>query len=339
MCNRLFAVLLVLGLVTGVYAGTDPDVIELGDILIHYTFDAADDLGGAYVVNWGEMGEVHIGEINSQSSDGYQYAPSLIGEGMVLTNDGPILPADPGTPNNELADSIDIESGTETDPLMAPFENKSISIWFRQDLPVNPDNHQGLWTGNNNYIFGSYCTYQTHIMLIQDPWEPGVAPDVLQVRAGGRDVGTGKHYSGNMAMMPITLGDWHHVVLTLENVCGLEEGDWDNALARTFVDGVQVGAGYMIRNSDAYKWSTNYNWLRGANVGGYQFSEDGTYEVIDGATVDDLAIYEGALTTAQVALLYSNGLQGIAAANFDTPEPATIALLGMGALALLRKRS
>ena len=330
MCNKLFAVLLVLGLVASVHAG-------LGDMVIHYTFDSCDDIGGYVLNNGGTLGMPGMGEVEAQSADGIQYAPSLIGEAIVLTNDGPTPPADPGVANNERCDTIDIEPGAETSELMAPFDNKTISVWFRQDLMINPDNHLGLWTGNNNYVFGTYCTYQSQILLVQDPWQPGVAPDKLVVRAGGRDINGASHYSGLMGQMPITLGDWHHVVLTLENICGAE--GFDNALARTFVDGVQVGAGVCIRNSDAYRWGSYRDWLDKSMIGAYQFDEAGRYEAADGMTVDDFAIYEGALSTAQVVQLYENGLQGVAADHFDTPEPATIALLGMGALALLRKRS
>ncbi|HUV40780.1 MAG TPA: hypothetical protein VMW23_03205, partial [Sedimentisphaerales bacterium] len=98
MCNKLFAVLLVLGFVAGAGA------VDFGDLYLHYTFDLADDLGGmvtngSYVEGtWkdaGVLGELAMGEVVSQSADGYQYTPSLMGEGMVLTNDGPVFPADP----------------------------------------------------------------------------------------------------------------------------------------------------------------------------------------------------------------------------------------------------
>ena len=341
MCNKLFAVLLVLGFVAGAGA------VDFGDLYLHYTFDAADDIGGM-VTNgsvipgdpptWkdaGVLGELAMGQVVSNSSDGYQYTPSLIGEGMVLTNDGPIPPADPAVVNNEMADTVDIETTTETDPLWRPFEDKTISIWFRQDLPINPDNHCGQWTSDLNYIFATYGPKTRMMMMIlPSATDPFVGPDKLVFRAGGRSISNVQYNTPDLGNIEITLGEWHHAVLTLTNIDGPEGS---NCLARAYLDGVMVGVGKTIRASDQYKSSAYWDYPVGANIGAYQFDENTNYEAADGITVDDFAVYQGGRPGQDIAGIYAEGLQGIAA--HDIPEPATIALLGLGALALLRKRS
>jgi len=337
MCNKLFAVLLVLGFVAGAGA------VDFGDLYLHYTFDLADDLGG--MVNnsipegelpvGGGLGELAMGEIVSQSADGYQYTPSLMGEGMVLTNDGPATGHDPAVVNNELCDTVDIETTTETDPLWRPFEDKTISIWFRQDLPINPENHNGLWTSDLNYIFATYGPKtRMMIMLLPNEAEPFVGPDKLVFRAGGRSFAGVQYNTPDLGNIDLALGEWHHAVLRLMNVDGVEGS---NCRATAYLDGVMVGSGLTIRASDQYRYSAYWDYPVGANIGAYQFDDFTNYEAADGITVDDFAIYEGALSPALIAQVYAEGLEGIAA--HDIPEPATIALLGLGALALLRKRS
>lgn len=246
MCNKLFAVLLVLGLV--VAAGA----VEKGDLYLHYTFNIADDLGGMVANSGGALGELAMGEVVAQSADGYSYTPSLMGEGMVLTNDGPVPPVDPTLVNNELCDTVDIETTTETDPLWRPFEDKVISIWFRQDLPINPENHNGLWTSDLNYIFATYGPKtRMMMMLLPNETDPFVGPDRLVFRAGGRSFGGVQYNTYDMGNIEITLGEWHHAVLRLSNVDGVEGS---NCLATAFLDGVAVGSDLTIRASDQYRW-------------------------------------------------------------------------------------
>ncbi|MEM6257730.1 MAG: LamG domain-containing protein [Planctomycetota bacterium] len=52
--------------------------------------------------------------------------------------------------------------------------------------------------------------------------------------------------------------------------------------------------------------------------------------------IDDLAIFDEALTAQEVAALYNDGLNGLNAAG--VPEPGSLALLGLGGLLIARRR-
>ena len=79
--------------------------------------------------------------------------------------------------------------------------------------------------------------------------------------------------------------------------------------------------------------------MPGLTIGGYhEISIAGYFTKIpDGMLIDDFAIISGAMDDATVANIYAIGLQGVSVEN-AVPEPTTIALLGLGGLALLRRK-
>ncbi|MHC4396229.1 MAG: LamG domain-containing protein [Planctomycetota bacterium] len=112
---------------------------------------------------------------------------------------------------------------------------------------------------------------------------------------------------------------WWHVVATIDNV------DWKTT--SLYINGVlqeSVQSWYPAYTNDL-------DILIGSepNRTGWDFTWDGY--------IDDLRIYDYALTDIETADLM--GLTYNEAARPTIPEPMTIFLLGLGALALLRKRS
>ena len=332
MCNKLFAVVLVLGLVSSAVAGVDGDMSA--DLIIHYTMDAADGgmpgPGGTYQMNsGGSLGPGGNGLEQFKSSDGIDYGPGLFNEALYISNDG--VGPDPcaSAQNLEMGDYIDIPA-SPTEALLAPFENRTVSLWFRENVMIDPAKHIGQWNGPDTFLVGSHWRYYCMIKLEQDEVDPGVAPDILKTKLGGKNNAAIGVQFAEQGWIPINLGEWHHVAVTLRNYgdpCDIG----NNMQVATYFDGALVAKqGQCTRFSQARGGVLTSMEM---NVGAYNEGATYFYQIPDGADIDDFAILDMALDEASINGIYQRGLAGVA-----IPEPATIALLGLGGLALLRRK-
>jgi hypothetical protein len=106
---------------------------------------------------------------------------------------------------------------------------------------------------------------------------------------------------------------WHNVIVTYDNDGGSEEGE---GLHTVYIDGVQVATMENASPLDA---------VEALVIGGHRY---GTGRNFDGL-IDDVGFWSRILTSDEITSLQTNAI----------PEPTTLGLLGLGGLALLRRRS
>jgi hypothetical protein len=114
-------------------------------------------------------------------------------------------------------------------------------------------------------------------------------------------------------------GAWHHVVVTYSPVLDIVDGI-DNLFEDVYIDGVHKWGNTIADGA----LGLNYDRL---TLG----SESNRWYLYNGfvGLLDEVAIYDTVLSANQVAAHYAAG---------TIPEPATLSLLGLGAMAMLRRK-
>lgn len=108
-------------------------------------------------------------------------------------------------------------------------------------------------------------------------------------------------------------GEWHHIVVTYQqNGADLYE--------HVYIDGVSKWGNTKADTS----LSTTYDWLTLGSEGNQWYMYNGFVGLLD-----EVAIYDSVLEIESIQAQYAAGI---------IPEPATLALLGLGAITLLRRR-
>jgi hypothetical protein len=311
--------------------------LDNDDIQIHYTMD--NSLGGFQMNS--ALGAKSIGPLGMGGetflSDTSGYVAGILGNAVVLSLDGPVTAYDPDvaawlTPNEEKGNIIDIELDAEDlEPDMRPFENKTISMWIMKTAERDPSlNHPG--NDGTEYFLGSYWTYSTYIALRPNVDDPN-GPSQLNFRAGATSSTAGGGGRTDYMVQDINMNEWYHVAMVLSNTDG-ETGY--NGKAAFYVNGELLGYDYGVcRSSDAFRYGGLTPW-RLAALGAYQCDELMSTGHVQGGLIDDFAILDGVAPGADIKFIYDLGMQGLDVSHI--PEPATIALLGLGGLALLRRK-
>lgn len=184
----------------------------------------------------------------------------------------------------------------------------SISLWFRQDVDTNNNsNYNGLFMTRN-------ATSQTGGG--GENWgiaiENNNSPRHIDWRVDGQAGTETDNIIGNVS------NDWNHVAYVYDSTTNTTSLYQNGSLVTS--ENVGPGVGAIV---------TGGSWDIGddACCPSREFT----------GTLDDISVWTGALTADEVAAIYQGGLQGIDAPN-AIPEPASVALLGLGGLMMLRRR-
>jgi hypothetical protein len=266
------------------------------------------------------------------------YVAGKIGEGVILSLDGALNGVyDPNTaawlpPNEEAGNIVDIRPEVESwEPDMKPFENKTISMWVMKTAERDPDLHHPANDGTE-FFLGSYFTYTAYIALVPNE-DPNVTCSQLAFRLGASSSTAGAGGLTPFIRQDINMNEWYHVAMVLENTDG---PIGKNMRGSFYVNGELIGAqGGLCRASDAFRWGAPRPWTLAA-IGAYQCSEDMSTGHHTGGMADDFGILNVPCYNATVRDIYELGMAGTGLEG--VPEPATIALLGLGGLALLRRK-
>src|SRR5690606_29557783 len=172
---------------------------------------------------------------------------------------------------------------------------------------------QGLFISRAVTDIGAAGTRENRMWGLS--WQPGSTPSTGYTNTR---VSTQPLDSPNDVF---TKGQWHHVALVWGNVDGS-----NNPLLpaqRVYVDGDLVAED---EDSAIYEFVSNENWL----IGNDWCCANREFEGL----IDDMAVFDSALSSSQIQTLYNNALSGIDAAGNATGQLALGDVDGVGGVSI-----
>jgi hypothetical protein len=203
-----------------------------------------------------------------------------------------------GTGNSFLVDSVAQIDGIVATPDFGggdPVLGVGVtwSAWINVN-PANNSSNQGIFvtrTATDEALAGQGVNQNWGMN-----WESG---DHIDSRVSGQPV--------DSPASSIAKGQWYHLVLVWGNVDGA--ASFIPPAQRLYVNGVLAGED---ADSEVFEMVSSGSWQIGNDSGGAGRQFQGL--------LDDFAIFDSALSTAQVQALYNNGLSGINASGIATDE-------------------
>lgn len=267
----------------------------------HWTFDSADTSG---LVASDTAGAV-ANDATWQEAGGAGLTLGVAGQiGEAISLDG-----DNGGDRHYI-----VSNGPGASMEIAGTTALSISMWIRPNLTQN-SGATGIFTGRGSSINRASDTFTNQFW--GTGWEV-VNGDGRRLRGDS----TGATRSVELYDGTESETEWFHVVFTWEGDGAGVAASADDDPTAVYINGLLATDGNADVNADLYNSGT---WIIGGDPGA-------TADRNFGGLLDDLAVYDMALTPQNVAAIYAGGLLGRNAAEVGlVPEPASILVALLGA--------
>jgi len=237
---------------------------------------------------------------------------------------------------NEGSGSTAADSGPHGHDLLVPAGNQGNEVWV-SDAGGSHVSFNGA--GNFQFAIDSNSLYTAADDL-----------DTLMESAGSAVAWIRNYVRGPVIAIPRG-GSHHSLGIGVDSNTG---GQLAGSLANNGVSGVDANIGPVDVPSDSDWHMVALTWVGGSHANFYLDGVAGAQAAIDftpelsyypgkvggGSTnwyylesdVDQISLYSGELSANEIQAMYAAGKDGV------IPEPASLALLGMGSLLMLRRR-
>lgn len=239
------------------------------------------------------------------------WQPGLIGGAVGLSDeDSAGAPAEPIHQEYFVIPSI---------PQMVGAQQLSISIWFNQNDPSGPnlnDGNSGLIRTRN--LESTKATGRTAGMNTEGTNSGDDGHVDARMASGNGQADSSPEFSNDPG--------WHHALMVWD--ASDDSGGADTGLTKIYFDGVLAGSGSHDQLASTITASGEW-WIGGVDCCG---NSDGEFKRGFTGALDDLAMWDEALTADEVSHVYYGGLQGLDAPTARAamvPEPTSLCLLSL----------